>query len=106
MQEISMKLGKLRDRVSEKCNEYIDKYEEQKQKIEEAEQDEELESAQLRHNIGKVIHKNSHRKENVRRDLPAKARFVHIGHEEFDLVIYILFGVKRAVDSLPELPLY
>ncbi len=73
--------------------------------MEEGEEDEEIDNAELRHNIGKVIPK-PRRKQDVVKDLPAKASFVHIGHEQFDLVIYILFGVKRSVDSLPELPLY
>ena len=72
--------------------------------MESVEEDEQLE--QLHHNIGKVMPKAGGRKQDIVKDLPAKASFVHIGHEEFDLVIYILFGVKRAVDSLPELPLY
>ena len=56
---LQMKLLKLTDVVSEKCSEYIDKYEEQKQKLEEAESDEEQERAQLRHNIGKAFPRSS-----------------------------------------------
>lgn len=51
------KLQKLKFMVHDKWTDYIDKYEEQKAKVEEGEEDEDIDRAELRHNIGKVIKK-------------------------------------------------